>query len=116
MQPEVRKLLWDARDALEAVRSFLADKAYATFEADRLLRSGVEREFEIIGEALNQLAKLDPPTAELIPDLRRIVGFRNILAHAYADIDPELVWRIAMENAPRLRARLDELLGSERSS
>lgn len=57
MQPEVRKLLWDARDSLEAVRSFLVGKSYAMFEAGRFLPSAVEREFEIIGEALNRQAR-----------------------------------------------------------
>ena len=113
MQHEALKLLWDARDALDAVRTFLAGKSYAAFEEDRLLRSGVERQFEIAGEALSQLAKLDPGTARKIPELRRVVAFRNVLIHAYADVDPELVWRIAMENLPGLRSNLDELLQAD---
>lgn len=77
MRPEVRKLLWDALDSLQAIRTFIGGKDYATFVAERLLRSGVEREFQVTGEALNQLAKLDPATAGRIPELPRVVAFRN---------------------------------------
>jgi uncharacterized protein with HEPN domain len=52
-----------------------------------MLRSAVERQFEIIGEALSQLAKIDPAVAARIPDLRRIVGFRNVLIHGYDRMD-----------------------------
>ena len=115
MPHEPRKLLWDPRDALDAVRGFIEGKTHDEFIADRLLRSGVERQFEIAGEALSKLAKLDPRTALRIPDLRRAVAFRNVLIHGYADVDPELVWRIAREHLPGLRKSLDELLPSGRS-
>ena len=58
-----------------------------------MLRSAVERQFEIIGEACDQLAKTAPTLAERIPDLRRMVDFRNVLAHAYAIVDDALVWQ-----------------------
>lgn len=67
-----------------------------------MLRSAVERQFEIIGEALNQLSKVDTELAVQIPDLSRIVGFRNILIHGYAMIDNGLVWQILTEVLPGL--------------
>jgi uncharacterized protein with HEPN domain len=57
-----------------------------------MVRAAVERQFEIIGEALGQLAKLDPETAGRIGDHRRIIAFRNILVHGYAGVDDMLVW------------------------
>jgi uncharacterized protein with HEPN domain len=54
-------------------------------------RVGVERQFEIVGEALSQLAKLDPALAKRIADYQKIISFRNILIHGYADVDDELV-------------------------
>ena len=53
-----------------------------------MLRAAVEREFEIVGEALSQLAQLDPAVADRISDYRRIIAFRNLLIHGYGQIDP----------------------------
>jgi len=75
-----------------------------------MLRSAVERQFEIIGEALSQLTKIAPELAAQIPDLPRIVAFRNILIHGYAVVDNEIVWRAAQENLPELAVILHRLL------
>ena len=71
----------------------------------------MERQFEIIGEALAQLARLDAALAAKIPELREIIAFRNVLIHGYAAIDRARVWRVVEENLPQLRAALAELLG-----
>jgi uncharacterized protein with HEPN domain len=60
-----------------------------------MLRSAVERQFEIIGESLNRLSRVDPLTAANVPDLPRIVAFRNVLVNGYAAIDDVLVWEVA---------------------
>lgn len=62
-----------------------------------MLRSAVERQFEIIGESLNRLDRVDPSVAEQIDDLPRIVAFRNVLIHGYATIDDRIVWEVATE-------------------
>jgi uncharacterized protein with HEPN domain len=113
MRRDHRAYLWDARRAAEAIADFTRGKSYEAFAQDLLLRSAVERQFEIIGEALSQLARSDPDIAEKIPDLRRIIAFRNILVHGYAAIDRELVWRVVQENLPQLMAVLSTLLGSD---
>jgi uncharacterized protein with HEPN domain len=71
----------------------------------------VERQFEIVGEALNQLSRTAPDLAAQVPDSARIIAFRNILIHGYAIVDDEIVWRATQENLPALRAALDALLG-----
>lgn len=75
-----------------------------------MLRSAVERQFEVVGEALKRLAGADPDTAEQIDDLARIVAFRNVLIHGYATIDDAIVWQVATGRLPRLIDLLAELL------
>jgi uncharacterized protein with HEPN domain len=75
-----------------------------------MLRSAVERQFEIIGEALSQLARSSPVLAARIPELRRIIGFRNALIHGYDQIDDDGVWRAIGTDLPALRADVAALL------
>lgn len=80
---------------------------------NEVVRAAVERKFEIIGEALNQLAKRDPALARRVPELRDIISFRNLLIHGYAVIDQDEVWDAVQTSLPTLReaiaALLDEL-------
>ena len=69
MQRDSRAFLWDAHEAALAIRAFTADMDAAAFASNEMARSAVERKFEIIGEALNQLAKFDPALANRIADL-----------------------------------------------
>jgi uncharacterized protein with HEPN domain len=92
------------------LEQFTAGKNFADYQADALLRSAVERQFEIIGEAMTRLAKIDPEIAGRITDHRRIIAFRNILIHGYAEIDDRIVWGVLERNLPPLRAELDTLL------
>ncbi|QDU65298.1 hypothetical protein Pla86_03630 [Planctomycetes bacterium Pla86] len=74
------------------------------------MRSAVERQLEIIGEALNQLRKHDDSISAEITDHRRIVAFRNILIHGYAEVDDRVVWGVVSTNLERLVAEVDALL------
>ena len=75
--------------------------------------AAVERQFEIIGEALNQLRRVDPTTAAAIPELQRIIAFRNVLVHGYADVDNLLVWGVVESKLGSLRSALASLLKAE---
>jgi len=110
MHPDAQKLLWDAHRAAGRVAAFTSGKSFEQYQADVLLRSAVERQLEIVGEALNQLHRVDPDTGRAIPDLRRIVGFRNVLVHAYASVDDRIVWDIVQTRLGPLLAALDALL------
>ncbi len=92
MQRDARAYLADMLDAATLIRQFTQGKTFDDYQTDPMLRSAVERQFEIIGEALNQLDRVAPAVAARISDLRRIVDFRNVLAHAYATVDDYLVW------------------------
>jgi len=112
MPRDPRAYLWHARRAVALVIEFVADRSWADYETDPLLRSGVERQFEIVGEALSQLGRVAPDLAEQVPDLSRIIAFRNLLIHGYAAVDDRLVWEVATERAAPLVTVLDDLLGA----
>ena len=70
----------------------------------------MERKFEVIGEALNQLSRADPAQAARIPHLPQIVAFRNQLIHGYALVDHDTVWGVIQHSLPTLRQSVDQLL------
>jgi uncharacterized protein with HEPN domain len=113
MQPEARKLIWDALQAASRITQFVEGADFNAYCADDLLRSGVERQFEIIGDALGRLAKLDPGWSARIPDLPRTVAFRNVLIHGYASVDDTMVWGVIERNLPRLKGCLEKITESE---
>lgn len=112
MELESRKRLQDALDASDAIASFVAGVSFEQYRANRMLRSAVERQFEIVGEALRQLARTDPAASGRIPELARIVAFRNILVHGYASVDDRLVWGIIEGKLTPLRDAVRVLLAS----
>jgi uncharacterized protein with HEPN domain len=111
MHRDARAFLWDANAAAVVILEFVDGKSFEDYSTDRMLRSAVERQFEIIGEALNQLCKLEPHWAELIPDLPQIVAFRNLLIHGYASVNDLTVWRTIETSLPGLQETLSNLLG-----
>jgi uncharacterized protein with HEPN domain len=80
------------------------------YKASSLVQSAVERQFEIIGEALNQLSKIAPDVAAKVPDHKQIVAFRNILIHGYASLDQAIVWRVIQQHLPVLELAVSDLL------
>ena len=80
MENELLKHLFDIREAASAIFRFVHGKKFEDYKQDELLRSGVERKFEIIGEALNRIKDDDPAMLDKVRDHRNIVSFRNILA------------------------------------
>ena len=103
--------LADARRAADAILAYTNSKTFDDYAGDELLQSAVERQFVTIGEALAQLARTDAALAGRIPDLARIVAFRNILVHGYALVDHDQVWSAVRTRLPGLRDMLTELLG-----
>jgi uncharacterized protein with HEPN domain len=63
-----------------------------------------------MGEALAKLANVDEPVASRISDFRRIIAFRNILIHGYAEVDHRLVWEVVNTKVPTLTAEVNALL------
>lgn len=110
MQRDPRAFLWDVRESAVAIQLFIAGMSADAFAASDLVQAGVERKFEIIGEALNQLAKRDAPLAARIPELPQIVAFRNLLIHGYATVNALTVWNVAQSSLPALVVCVNGLL------
>ncbi len=106
MNPRVIKRLEDAIGACERAQGFLKSIPIDTFLGSDLLRSAVERQLEIIGEALNAASKEDESLVDIIPDLPRIVSLRNRLIHGYDSVDAEITWDIVKHNIPILVRQL----------
>ena len=110
MKPEAHKYLYDIWRAVKLLTDFTANKAFADYERDAMLRAAVERQFEVIGEATAQLARCDKALVAHIGEYRRIVAFRNILIHGYANVDDRLVWDVVETKLSILRRDIEQLL------
>jgi uncharacterized protein with HEPN domain len=113
MRLETKKYLEDIRQAAALLARFAQGKSFSDYCADPLLRAGVERQFEIIGEALNRISRIDSSTIEAITEHRRIISFRNVLIHGYDAIDDNVVWDILETKLPTLRQEVDRLLSEQ---
>ena len=110
MDRKIRKYLADILASIIEIESFMAErpKEYATFCNDTLLRRGVERNMEIMGEAMNNVLKIDPNIA--ITSSRKIVDTRNFIIHAYDSLKPDILWGIVINHIPLLKREVETLL------
>jgi len=110
MQLESKKLLEDVRLACQRILEFTKDKELGDYTCNELLRSGVERQFEIIGEALNRMAKIAPDVADQINHHKRVISFRNILIHGYDIVEDPIVWDVIKNDLPELYEQIKTML------
>ena len=89
---------------------FVEGKTLQDYLADDLLRSGVERQLGIIGEAASQALRRFPDIEGKISDLQKIIAFKNRLIHGYVEISDEVVWAIATDDVPGLLGEVEEML------
>jgi uncharacterized protein with HEPN domain len=105
MKEDAPKLLFDVLSAVETIEHFITGKSIDDYQSDKMLRSAVERQFLVIGEALVKLRSLDPETAATIPEPRQIIAFRNLLGTTRLT-----VWDIAQRKLPELKSHVARLL------
>lgn len=103
MPRDERAYLVDILECCDAISAAVRNLDLAAYQGNRLVRSSVEREFIIIGEAIAALARIAPATFDAITQARRIVDFRNLLTHEYPAVDDALVWAIVEQDVPVLR-------------
>jgi uncharacterized protein with HEPN domain len=112
MLPDPRVWLEDIRSAADLVGQFTKNLTLDEYKVDELRRSATERQFEIMGEALNRLQKAEPTLAAQVPNHRRIIAFRNRLIHGYDVIDDVIVWDIIQRDLPGLIQQVERLLAA----
>jgi uncharacterized protein with HEPN domain len=111
MKDEILAYLHDILQAANAVKQFVVSHTLATYSANELVRSAVERKFEVIGEALNRINRDDPGLLSRIRHHRDIISFRNLLIHGYDAIEDRIVWGVIEEDLDNLIEDVTRLLG-----
>ncbi len=110
MDKTIRKYLLDILQAISEIE--MAEdrfgRLYEMFENDIVFRKFIERNIEIIGEAMNRILKIHPDIS--ISSARKIVDTRNYVIHAYDSLKPDILWAIVINHIPRLKAEICRLL------
>ena len=94
MQHDIRKLCFDILQAINDIKTFTKDLDFESYRRNRVVKLAVERDYGIIGEALKRMQILFASDFSAITDGRKIIDFRNLLAHGYDDVADEIVWGI----------------------
>lgn len=109
MQREILKYLIDINESIDSIIDYLGIKRdFNEYKANKLLRRGVERELEIIGEATKRILNIDSNIE--ISDARRIVDLRNWVIHGYDKVDDVIIWGIISRDIPKLKNQVLELI------
>jgi uncharacterized protein with HEPN domain len=110
MDDKVKKYLFDMLESIKSIDSYLSGKRiFEDYLKNKMLRRAIEREFEIIGEAMTKTNQLDPDI--LLSSKKQIIGMRNRVIHGYDRIDHEIVWGTIIRHLPVLQAEIEDLLG-----
>ncbi len=109
MEIEIKKYLFDIQESISSIENFLGEKRdFNIYLNNKMLRRAIEREFEIIGEALNRIEKLDSTIQ--ISSKKQIIGMRNRVIHGYDKIDNEIIWGIIVRHLPLLKTEIKNLM------
>ena len=109
MPHRIEKYLYDIKESIDSIEEYLGDKRdFSQYQKNKLLRRGIERELEIIGEAINRILKINPDIE--IPEARRIVDLRNWVIHGYDKVDDVIIWGIISRDIPKLKKQVEKLL------
>ncbi|WP_425420551.1 HepT-like ribonuclease domain-containing protein [Phaeodactylibacter xiamenensis] len=108
MDNRIKQYLFDIEQSISDVKSYMsAVKSLQAYEEDKLIRRAVERELEIIGEALNRILKIDPNIT--IPNARKIISLRNKIIHGYDEVDNVIIYTVATKHVDILKEDIEKL-------
>jgi uncharacterized protein with HEPN domain len=110
MDNEIKTWLYDILKSADEIESYFEEKPkiFTDYQKDFKTKRAVERNIEIIGEAMNRILKSDPDFK--IDNAHKIIGTRNRIAHGYDKISDDLIWSIIINHLPKLKAEIDALL------
>jgi uncharacterized protein with HEPN domain len=109
MRRETKKYLFDIKTSIESIYEFLGEKRdFYEYQNNKLLRRGIEREIEIIGEAMNRISKIAPEIQ--IENARQIIDTRNWVIHGYDKVDDVVIWGIISNHLPKLKKEIEIFL------
>jgi uncharacterized protein with HEPN domain len=111
-RPDARTFLFDIQRACQLIAEFTSGMSFAGYAGDLKTRSAVERQLEIVGEAMGQMLDAFPELSIEFPDASRIISFRNRLIHGYSTVSNPVVWGILEDNLPALSAKVEEVLAA----
>ena len=110
MPRDLRTHLCDILQCIDAIDLYVANQTFADYEANRMVRSAVEREFITIAEAMIRISRISPELGNRVEHVRDIADFRNIIVHAYEDVNDTYVWRVVKESVPPLKQQIETWL------
>jgi uncharacterized protein with HEPN domain len=109
MELEIKKYLFDIKESIDSIENYLGERRdFTIYMSDKMLRRAIEREFEIIGEAMAKLDRLDDSIK--ISSKRQIISMRNRVIHGYDKIDHEIVWGTIVRHLPILKKEINDLV------
>ena len=110
MTDKAPKLLFDAIAAIESAHEFMAACSFEKYASEKMRRSAVERQLEILGEACSRLARIEPALTEKVQNLKLAIDLRNRIIHGYDAVDDEIVYLTVTEDLDALKSDLTQLL------
>lgn len=109
MNVRIKSSLFDIYQSIDEIFIFLGDRRdFSEYQSDLKTKKAVERNLEIIGEAVNRILKEDPDL--LLDQAKNIVGTRNRIIHSYDNISDEVLWTIVVRDLPKLKVQVKQLL------
>ena len=112
MVNEIKTWLSDIKQAIDEIKEFLPkERNFLEFRKDVKTKRAIERNIEIIGEAVGRILKKDPNFN--ITNARKIIDTRNRVIHGYDSVSEEIIWSIVVRDLPNLEMEVDNLLSNE---
>lgn len=117
MDEKILKYLLDIQNAIAEIEAYFKEipKDFLLYRQNTMLKRAVERDLEIIGEAVNKILKIDPTFSVKISEARAIIGLRNLVIHAYDSISDETIWAVLINHLPKLKSEVQALISQNNS-